>query len=460
MRITNNMIIQNAIKDINNNLVKLSKLQAQASSQRKIEVPSDDPVVAARSLKLTSYMSDIQQYQKNTEDANSWMEYTDSALEQIGDILITIREKTVEAANGILTDDDKSNLKAEIEELKKEIIEIANTNYSGRYIFGGYRTNEAPFAIVSTDVGDQILYNGKYLSLGGAVSASISDSDLADFYLDNMGMLSGQPELSSAAFASFTAASPALDFTITLDGVSSTISLTDGETYDIDTLVTELQSQVNAAFPSDSGEPDPIIKVRQDDGKIVLTVQAGSSISISNGTLDVSELGFSEGMTSSLNDKEEIRYKVGTSNWVTINVEGSDIFGQGGDSLFDTLIKLELALDGETQYKTATYDEGPPAGITVATNDLDISGLLDNLDEDINRVLVARADLGARTSYVELTQTRLDNNEVTYSELLSQNDDVDLAEVSVNLASAQAAYSAALAASAKVMQNSLLDYLR
>ncbi len=92
MRITNNMIIQNAIKDINNNLVKLSKLQAQASSQRKIEVPSDDPVVAARSLKLTSYMSDIQQYQKNTEDANSWMKYTDSALEQIGDILTTIRE--------------------------------------------------------------------------------------------------------------------------------------------------------------------------------------------------------------------------------------------------------------------------------------------------------------------------------------------------------------------------------
>lgn len=459
MRITNSMIIQNAIRDINDNLVKVSKLQAQASSQSKIEVPSDDPVVAARSLKLTSYMSDIQQYQKNTEDANSWMKYTDSALEEIGDILATIREKAVEAANGTLTDDDKSNLKTEIEELKNGIIEIANTNYSGRYIFGGYSTDEAPFEIVSTDVGDQIMYNGKYLSLGGAVSASISDSDLEDFYLDNMDMISGQPELTSAAFESFTAASPALDFTITLDGVSSTISLTDGETYDIDTLVTELQSQVNAAFPSDSGEPDPLIKVSQDEGKIVLTVQAGSSISIGSGTLDVSELGFSDGITSSSNDSEEIRYKVGTSNWVTVNVEGSDIFGQGENNLFDTLTKIESALDGETEYKTATYNEGPPAGITIETNNLDLSGLLTDLDEDINRVLVTRADLGARTNYVELTQTRLDNNEVTYSELLSQNDDVDLAEVSVNLTSAQAAYSAALAASAKVMQNSLLDYL-
>lgn len=459
MRITNSMMVQSTLRNINNNLSKLSKLQAQASSQSKIQVPSDDPVVAARSLKLKSCLADIEQKQKNAEDAASWMDYSDSALDEIDDILATIRELTVEAANGTLNDDDKSKIATEIEELKNGIIDIANSTYAGRYIFAGYSTDEAPFEIVSTTIGDMVTYNGKYLSLGGVISASASDSDIEAFYMDNMDKISGQPELTSANFESFTATSPALDFTIILDGVSQTISLTDGTTYDIDTLVTELQSKINTAFPSGTGEPDPLIQVSEDDGKIVLTVQDGSSISISSGTLDVSEMGFSDGMMSSEGDSEEILYKLGTNNWVAVNVEGSDIFGEGEDSLFNTLAKLELALSGETQYKTATYDEGPPAGVGIETYDLDISSLLDDLDEDINRLETARADLGSRASYVELTQNRLEDNYTTYSELLSKNDDVDLAEVSVSLASAQVTYSAALSAGAKVIQNTLLDFL-
>ena len=242
MRITNNMMIQNTINNINNNLVKLSKLQAQASSQKKIEVPSDDPVAAVKSLKLTSYLANIQQYQENAEAANSWMGYSDSALSQIGDILATIREETVEAANGTLTDDDLEKISTEIMEMKNSIIEVANTSYAGRSIFAGYQTDDTPFAEVSTTIGDQVTYNGKYLSLGGVAAVSVSDSDLISFYTDNMDKISGQAELSSAAFEEFTAASPELDFTVTLDGVSKTFSLVDGTDYDIDAMVDTLQS--------------------------------------------------------------------------------------------------------------------------------------------------------------------------------------------------------------------------
>ncbi|TGE35662.1 flagellar hook-associated protein 3 [Desulfosporosinus fructosivorans] len=457
MRITNNMMIQNTISNINNNLVKLSKLQAQASSQKKIEVPSDDPVAAVKSLKLTSYKANIQQYQENAEAANSWMSYSDSALSQIGDIMATIREETVEAANGTLTDDDLEKIGTEITELKNSIIEVANTSYAGRSIFAGYQTDEAPFAEVATTIGDQVTYNGKYLSLGGVADVSVADSDLISFYTDNMDKISGQAELSSATFGEFTAVSPELDFSVTLDGVSQTISLADGTDYDIDAVVDRLQSQLDAAFPASSEQPDSLIKVSQDEGKIVLTVQDGSSIGINSGTLDVGCLSFADGQNSGTGDTQKIKYRVGSDSWVTVNAEGSDIVGEGEDSLFNTLAKLELALAGETQYKSVSYDAS--AGVTVETHDLDLSGLLNDLDEDINRVLSVRADLGARTNYVQKTQTRLEDNELTYSDILSQNDEVDLAEVSVNLSSAQAGYQAALAAGAKVIQNSLLDYL-
>jgi len=451
------MMIQNTINNINNNLVKLSKLQAQASSQKKIEVPSDDPVAAVKSLKLTSYLANIQQYQENAEAANSWMGYSDSALSQIGDILATIREETVEAANGTLTDDDLEKISTEIMEMKNSIIEVANTSYAGRSIFAGYQTDDTPFAEVSTTIGDQVTYNGKYLSLGGVAAVSVSDSDLISFYTDNMDKISGQAELSSAAFEEFTAASPELDFTVTLDGVSKTFSLVDGTDYDIDAMVDTLQSQLDAEFPSSGEQPDSLIKVSQDEGKIVLTVQDGSSIAINSGTLDVGYLAFADGQNSSTGDTQNIKYRVGSDSCVAVNVEGSDIVGEGTDSLFNTLAKLELALSGETQYKSVSYDA--TAGVTVETYDLDLSSLLDDLDEDINRVLSVRADLGARTSYIEKTQNRLEGNELTYTDILSQNDEVDLAEVSINLSSAQAGYQAALAAGAKVIQNSLLDYL-
>ncbi|AET69676.1 flagellar hook-associated protein 3 [Desulfosporosinus orientis DSM 765] len=457
MRITNGMMIQNTVRNINDNLVKLAKLQAQASSQKKIEVPSDDPVAAVKSLKLTNYMTNIQQYQENAEAADSWLSYSDSALSQIGDILATIREETVEAANGTLADEDLKKIGTTIAELKDSIIEVANTSYAGRSIFAGYQTDEAPFAEVTTTIGDQVTYNRKYLSLGGVVAVSVSDSDLISFYQDNMDQISGQAELTSAAFEEFTPASPELEFSVTLDGVTQTISLADGTDYDIDTIVDTLQSQLDAAFPASSEQPDSLIKVSQDEGKIILTVQDGSSIAINSGTLDVSSLGFADGQNSSTEDTENIKYRVGSSSWVTVNAEGSDIVGEGEDGLFDTLAKLELALSGETQYKSVSYDAS--TGVTVETYDLDLSGLLDDLDESINRVLSVRADLGTRTEYVQKTQTRLEDNELTYNEILSQNDEVDLAEVSIDLSSAQASYQAALAAGAKVIQNSLLDYL-
>lgn len=459
MRITNGMMVQNTINNINNNLVRLSKLQSQASSLKKIQVPSDDPVAAARSLKMKSCLAAIEQQQKNAEDAAAWIKFSDSALGQLSDMFQQIRELTVGASSGTLTDDDKSKIATELEELKNGIIEVANSSYSGKYVFSGYDTNEAPFEVVSTNMGDMVLYKGKYISLGGVFSSSFSDSELTDFFTDNMDKISGQPELESAVFESFTAVFPSLDFTVTLDGVSSTISLTDGITYDIATLVNELQSGLNAAFPSGSGQPDPLIKVGQEDGKIVLTVQDGSGISIESGTLHVKALGFSDGMKSTDSDSQKILYKLGKSNYVAVNVEGTDIFGEGSGSFFDTLEKIELALNGETQYKTVTYDEGPPAEITVETKDLDLSSLLADLDEDIDRLLTARSDLGARANYVDLTQSRLADNDTTYSELLSANDDVDLAEISVQMADAEAAYLAALSASAKVIQNTLLDFL-
>ncbi|MDK2811386.1 MAG: flagellar hook-associated protein 3 FlgL, partial [Petroclostridium sp.] len=133
MRVTNNMLIRTMMLNLNSNLARMDKVQQQMATGKKIRVPSDDPIVAARALKFRTDVSEIEQFQKNTSDAMSWLEVTETALANMGDVLQRARELTVQASNGTLTDEDRQKIKAELGQLKQSIVEIGNTTYAGRY---------------------------------------------------------------------------------------------------------------------------------------------------------------------------------------------------------------------------------------------------------------------------------------------------------------------------------------
>ncbi|AGC69533.1 flagellar hook-associated protein 3 [Thermoclostridium stercorarium subsp. stercorarium DSM 8532] len=143
MRITNNMLINNMLSNLSNSLNRVSKYQNQVASKKKISLPSDDPIVASRALKLRTDVAEIEQYKRNVDDAESWMEITETTIMQIENVMQRARELTVDAANGTKTPEDMAKIKAEIEQLKAQMIQLANTTYSGRYIFSGFKTDKA-----------------------------------------------------------------------------------------------------------------------------------------------------------------------------------------------------------------------------------------------------------------------------------------------------------------------------
>lgn len=142
MRITNNMLIDNMLSNLNRNLNRVSKYQNQLSTGKKISLPSDDPIVASRALKLRTDVAEIKQFRRNVNDAMSWMEITEATLAQIGEIMQRVRELTVDASNGTKTPDDLDKIKAEVEQLKIQMTHLANATYSGRYIFSGFKTDK------------------------------------------------------------------------------------------------------------------------------------------------------------------------------------------------------------------------------------------------------------------------------------------------------------------------------
>ena len=87
MRVTNLMMNSNMLNSINKNKEDLSKKFDQYATRQKIQRPSEDPVVAVRSLKYRSQLTELEQYYgKNIPDATSWMDITESALDNINSL--------------------------------------------------------------------------------------------------------------------------------------------------------------------------------------------------------------------------------------------------------------------------------------------------------------------------------------------------------------------------------------
>jgi flagellar hook-associated protein 3 FlgL len=296
------MLVDNFMKNFHYNLRKLDETQNRLSSGKRIRFPSDDPIGASHSLRLRSDLSQLQQHKKNIDDGLSFLKTTESALSNIGDILVRIRELAVYGANDILTPEDKQKIKSEVVELRNQILQEANTSYSGRYVFAGYQTDKPPY-IMS---GDVVNYTG-------------------------------------------------------------------------------------------------------DEGKM--------------------------------------EYEFSPQNTIQINFTGSDAFNfppnPPGDphKLFEVLKKLEDDLD-----------TGNTSNITNLR--------LGELDQSMANLLKVRAELGARVNRLEVAKTRIEDDIVNFTEILSKTEDVDMAEIIMNLKMQENVYMASLAAGARIIQPSLLDFLR
>lgn len=181
MRITNNMLINNMVNYIGNNLTRMNRYQSQLATGKKIQVPSDDPVVAARALKLRTDVAEIEQYQRNLKDARSWMDITESALNDMGEIFQRAKELAVASDGGAESEEDLQATAKEIRQLRTQLINLGNSTYAGRYVFSGYKTDKAflnengSFAIAVDNAVENIKYE---IGTGDDININVVGGDL------------------------------------------------------------------------------------------------------------------------------------------------------------------------------------------------------------------------------------------------------------------------------------------
>ncbi|GGJ01405.1 flagellar hook-associated protein FlgL [Paenibacillus hunanensis] len=209
IRITSNMVSNQTLSNLNKNRNTMSDLSMQSSTGRKINKASDDPVGTTYALRYRAELAATDQYKSNTDAAQSWLDYSDTLMQQSTDVMKRVKELTIQASTGTTDGSGLKAIKDELDELKKQLADVGNSQLTGRYVFNGEKFDERPYQLDSstTKYSDVVTDTGKVTyGISEQISIGVS-TDGNEFF--------GKPAEKDNAFAILERLSSAIDNVMT-----------------------------------------------------------------------------------------------------------------------------------------------------------------------------------------------------------------------------------------------------
>lgn len=145
------------LSDLRGSSSRLAEIQRELSTLKRLNSPSDDPIGISLSMSLHREVEAGSAWAANAEDSVAWIQTTDAALASGIEIVQRVRELALQGANGTLPQSARDTLALEVQQLGASMVEVGNTAFAGRYIFGGAAYDTAPLdaagAVTSGNVG-------------------------------------------------------------------------------------------------------------------------------------------------------------------------------------------------------------------------------------------------------------------------------------------------------------------
>ncbi len=417
MRITEGMMVDNMMNNLQHNMERLSEYNEQLSSGKKFRFPSEAPIRSARSMDLSSQIGKSEQFEENVSQARAWIETSESALDDSNHVMQRARELTVQGANDTLTQSERENLALELEQLREELVGISEARHGDRYVFSGQRTGEKPFD-------ENRNYQGDYKNINREINPGV-DMDIN---------VNGEE--------AFGKGIGALDDVISdLRGGNARVytqQLPDKighlEGWDV---MTEDAEEIDMTVTIDEGTEDEIDVSTEIDGNMTRR----ELVDAINDEID--------------GDKQHVRMRNGRIEF------RSD--SEGPDSNVNVNFDVEANNNGEgieQDLEEAFFQDEPSEAAggqgSIMLSEEDLSTFDDAIDDSLN----LRAELGAKMNRLDLTKGRLEDEILNQRELLSENQDTDMAETIMELRMEESVYQASLATGARIIQPSLVDFLQ
>lgn len=532
MRITNKIIQNNNLSNINTNKIYQDRLSTQMSTQKKINRPSDDPVVAIRSLRLRSSVTEITQYySKNIPDAESWLNVTEDALKNLSQIMTSMISQCTKGANGELKTEDRQIILEQMKALGDEVYSTGDADYAGRYVFTGYRTDtslrfdseqsktytiteqidsSAIDSVTKVDTDELLNINSKnYMDANMQVEEqAISSVEVSRIRLAYNACLA-DGELPTIQYQS-----PKLDANGNPTGQYEWLTLGAGEgaggadamqqmhSYE-DPYTYVSQNDDALVYVPETGEIllgknqyNKLMNTKDDEATVAneaeirVTYQKSSwekgdlrpehyfACTSDPGTAD--EVSYNPSYLTDNAERQEISYDVGFNQTIRVNSTADECFQHGiGREVDDIVSAMQNVLDLEgVQANLKSLLESAEEGSneqTVLQNQLDAVEKALTYAKDKEQKMFERGitsfqgylddasicitNCGTRSSKLTLIKNRMQNQKTTFETLKSENEDIDITDVAIQLTSAELTYQAALMATGKVTQTTLLNFI-
>ncbi|WP_186669076.1 flagellar hook-associated protein FlgL [Sporosarcina sp. BP05] len=141
MRVTQSMLSSNMLRNLSTSYNNMGKVQEQINTGKKVNRPSDDPVVAMKGMGYRMQVDKVAQYQRNLGEVNNYLDSSDDALDKVGSALHRVKDLMTNAPNGTLTQEDREAILSEVKQLRAQVQDLANTKVGDKYIFSGTKTD-------------------------------------------------------------------------------------------------------------------------------------------------------------------------------------------------------------------------------------------------------------------------------------------------------------------------------
>lgn len=446
---------QHALNNAYQNQAKLYE-QSDGSS---IHRPSDNPMNYSKLLRHKVNANENEQYCANVKAAASWMNNSDAVMIHMTDIMKTIEEKSVNAANDTNTQIDCEAIYKEMFSNMQELISSANTQIGDRYLFAGQKDLTQPFSL---SVDDHERGLAKTLDIPQSnffkpdsagtseklVQMLTLEKDGETYYLDTESLNiytkdfvdKGYKELTAFGYQNMTEAAAAYDAAAAAGDLSS---LGEGflNIYESGTsqgTLTDSNFKVSDYFDNQGCLKDGVDNTIEGDGGTYTFTTVLQRIVTYNGDENLISMVKLNGPTDPNAD---------TVNSTGVRMFGTDIFddeNSGNEASGSAMLNELLCVCAKTQAGDIKWMSSD--GITIA-------------DTSHSKLLVEETRIGARRQLYESVNTMLDAHADNITEDINNVSGTDIARLATRLMELTTLYNMSLSMGGRILPQSLADYL-
>jgi len=427
MKVSTKLFNEQQIRQFSSLNADIQKLQDKISSGKNIVVASDDPVGSVELSGYKTVKQQIDQYIRNVNSSRTRLSLVDTNLQNLSTIMIRANELLIQASSDVLGRSDREAIALEIDEMKEELMSLANQQDSnGSFIFGGFKTKTEPF---QKDIDGKI----KYMGDSGITSLSISETMIVETSVDGENLFQKIKMSSGLAVSMFTmlenisnsvrTAATAVHATNANTHAELEITNRDFGTWAFD--ITGHAGTANISVELTGDDPADIIKA------------------INNANI---------GITASQSTTNPKKIKLDSSQQGIIEIKNLEIpnikTAQKVPTSFFTFTPLDASGNsvGEDQY---LYD----------TDQLTTSQL-NHIQSSQVHIANSRGQVGAKLNLLERQYQNLNERDLAIKQDLSELEDADLAKLVTDLKSQLTGLQASQQAFVKISDLNLFNYLK